>query len=103
MTHSYKRKFIVPSSSKLGKKYLVSLTEYGEWQCSCPHWIYRHLECNHIRKVKENPSKYEVDTYHTTDQLELNPTRRDNKDLTSSIKDNPSIRFLSSVENPSER
>lgn len=92
MTQEYIKKFIVPSRSTLGKTYLVSQTKFGQWQCSCPHWIFRHSECDHIRRVKANPSKYEVETWHTTDQLDLNPTRRDKKNPTSSKIDNPSIR-----------
>jgi len=45
--------------------YTVALTEDGEWQCSCPVWIYRRRECKHIRKVKENPSEYEISTEFT--------------------------------------
>ena len=32
--------------------YLV--TEFdGEWQCGCPHFLMRHLECKHIKFAKE--------------------------------------------------
>lgn len=75
----YVRKWIVPSHTTVGKEYLVSLTEHGEYQCSCMHWINRHLECSHIRDVKADPSKYEVSLDNTTIGIELNPTRRDDK------------------------
>jgi len=34
------------------KFYTVSLKFDGSYECFCPHWIYRHRECKHIRKVK---------------------------------------------------
>ena len=42
------------------KKYIVSETVDGEWQCSCPHWKFRRKECSHIRKAKANPEEYEI-------------------------------------------
>jgi len=41
----------VPSDSQPDKKYVVSIRN-GEWQCSCPVWIYRRQECKHIRRMK---------------------------------------------------
>lgn len=94
MVFKYRRKFIVPSKSTLGKEYLVSETIHGEWQCSCMHWINRHTDCNHIKDARANPSKYEVGLHKTTIGLELNPTRRDSKPFTSDKKDNPSVREI---------
>lgn len=41
----------VPSDSQPDKKYVVSIRN-GEWQCSCPVWIFRRQECKHIKRMK---------------------------------------------------
>ena len=51
----YSGKWSVPSSSEPNKTYTVSLTEDGDWECSCPQWIYRRRECKHIQQVKNSP------------------------------------------------
>jgi len=51
----YSQKWSVPSSSDPNKTYTVSLTADGEWECSCPQWIYRRQECKHIQRVKNSP------------------------------------------------
>lgn len=79
MTVKYVKKYTVLSDSVAGKEYLVSITENGQWQCSCKHWITRHVECKHIIRVKQNPEAYETSLGTTTVGLELNPSRRDNK------------------------
>lgn len=79
MTQKYAKKYIVPSENTVGTEYLVSITENGQWQCSCKHWTTRHVECKHIAKVKQNPEAYETSLGTTTVGLELNPSRRDNK------------------------
>lgn len=79
MTVKYVKKYTVPSDSVAGKEYLVSITEYGQYQCSCKHWTTRHVECKHILRVKENPEAFETSLGTTTVGLELNPSRRDNK------------------------
>lgn len=48
----YLRQWTVRSSSNSNKQYTVSLTHDGEYQCSCPQWIYKRLECKHIRSVR---------------------------------------------------
>jgi len=52
----YIRKWRVKSVSG-DKEYVVALTDKGEWQCSCPVWIYRRRECHHIRCVKSTPDR----------------------------------------------
>jgi len=51
-------------------EYLVSETEEGEWQCSCPQWKFRRQECKHIRKVRANPREYEVNSEWTSKTIE---------------------------------
>ncbi len=50
--HFYVAKYQVPSMTDPSKEYVVSLTQKGEWQCSCPRWtkskIYRRQDCKHI-------------------------------------------------------
>jgi hypothetical protein len=79
MTVKYIKKYTVSSDSVAGKEYLVSITEHGQWQCSCKHWTTRHVDCKHILKVRINPEAYETSIGTTTVGLELNPSRRDNK------------------------
>jgi hypothetical protein len=51
--HSFRvQKWEVRSHSDPNKYYTVSLRKDGVYECSCPHWIYRHKECKHIREVK---------------------------------------------------
>lgn len=87
MTQKYVKKYTVPSDSVAGKEYLVSITENGQWQCSCKHWTTRHVECKHIARVKANPEMYETSLGTTTVGLELNPTRRDSKPTVSRRKE----------------
>jgi hypothetical protein len=79
MTVKYIKKYTISSDSVAGKEYLVSITEHGQWQCSCKHWTTRHVDCKHILRVKSNPEAYETSLGMTTVGLELNPSRRDNK------------------------
>jgi Fanconi anemia group M protein len=50
------RSWRVPSESKPGVEYTVTLSEDGTWSCTCPHYTYRRTECKHILKVKEGLS-----------------------------------------------
>jgi len=43
----------VPSESRPGIEYTVTLGNDGTWSCTCPHYTYRRAECKHILKVKE--------------------------------------------------
>ena len=94
MTTKYIKKYTVPSDSVAGKEYLVSQTDKGEWQCSCKHWITRHVECKHILRVKQNPEKYETSLGTTTIGLELNPSRRDNKRIPLMTEDERELRAM---------
>ena len=38
--------------------YVVSLSDKGEWGCSCPAWKFNRIECKHIIRVKLNPERY---------------------------------------------
>jgi len=49
----YIRKWEVPSFTNPDKIYTVSLTKNGEYQCSCPQWIFRRKECKHIKMIRE--------------------------------------------------
>jgi hypothetical protein len=51
-TKIYKHQWEVPSHSK-DKTYKVSEKHTGEFVCSCPHNIFRKLECDHIREAQE--------------------------------------------------
>ena len=51
----YSQKWSVPSSSDPNKTYTVSLTADGQWECSCPQWIYRRQECKHMQRIKKKP------------------------------------------------
>lgn len=61
MATVYVKQWNVESNSSRGKFYKVSLTENGEYQCSCPAWIYRRKECSHIKMAKANPESQVID------------------------------------------
>lgn len=46
----------IPSSTRLKKKYVVRLFkgDFGEdvWMCNCPAFLFRKLECSHIKQAK---------------------------------------------------
>lgn len=48
----YKRQWEVASFSDTGKVYKVSEDMQGNFVCSCPHHIFRKVECKHIRMIK---------------------------------------------------
>jgi len=48
----YANKWNVRSHSDPSKSYMVSLTDDGQYECSCPQWIYRRKECKHIQQIK---------------------------------------------------
>jgi len=52
----YSNQWTVPSRSSPGKFYKVSVTPNGEWECSCPQWLYRRNagDCKHIKQVKNS-------------------------------------------------
>jgi Fanconi anemia group M protein len=50
------RSWRVPSESKPGIEYTVTLSDDGTWSCTCPHYTYRRAECKHILKVREELS-----------------------------------------------
>ncbi len=43
----------MPSESRPGVEYTVTLNDGGSWSCTCPHYTYRRNECKHILKVKK--------------------------------------------------
>ena len=47
------RSWRVPSETKPGVEYTVTLNDDGTWSCTCPHYTYRRTECKHILKVRE--------------------------------------------------
>jgi len=57
----YIRKWLVSSRTTSGKKYVVSLTKDGEYECSCPVWIFTRKECPHIQAVKKYEAKQPTD------------------------------------------
>ena len=62
----YIRKWEVPSFTNPDKIYIVSLTKNGEYQCSCPQWIFRRKECKHIKMIKER----EIDNPRFSERLD---------------------------------
>lgn len=46
----YKQQWKVQGSAT--KPYTVSLTDEGEWKCSCPRWIFHREVCRHIQDVQ---------------------------------------------------
>jgi len=50
----------VPSESKPGVEYTVTLGDDGAWTCTCPHYTYRRVECKHVLKIKEGPSAFKA-------------------------------------------
>jgi ERCC4-related helicase len=50
------RSWRVPSESKPGVEYTVTLGEDGTWSCTCPHYTYRRAECKHVLRVREELS-----------------------------------------------
>jgi hypothetical protein len=47
----YKAQWEVPSHTK-DKTYKVSEKWTGQFVCSCPHNIFRKVECDHIKEAK---------------------------------------------------
>lgn len=37
-----------------GNEYVVAQGKVGEFGCSCPAWIFRRIECRHIKYIKKN-------------------------------------------------
>jgi Fanconi anemia group M protein len=54
------RSWRVPSESKPGVEYTVTLSDDGTWSCTCPHYTYKRAECKHILKVKKGLSAPEA-------------------------------------------
>jgi Fanconi anemia group M protein len=50
------RSWLVPSESRPGVEYTITLSDDGSWSCTCPHYTYRRAECKHVLKVKEGLS-----------------------------------------------
>jgi hypothetical protein len=46
------RSWSVPSQSRPGVEYTVSVDDGGMWSCTCPHYTYRHTICKHIVMVQ---------------------------------------------------
>jgi ERCC4-related helicase len=46
------RSWRVPSQSRPGIEYTVSVDDGGVWSCTCPHYTYRHTICKHIVMVQ---------------------------------------------------
>jgi len=51
MSNAYVKFWYVQSHSDPNKQYKVSQRADGTYACSCPHWIYRHVQCKHILQV----------------------------------------------------
>jgi len=45
------RSWSVPSQSRPGVEYIVSVDDVGVWSCTCPHYTYRRPICKHIVMV----------------------------------------------------
>lgn len=47
------KKWKVKSKSDPNKFYFVTLKPNGKWTCTCPHFVYRKVDCGHIQFVKD--------------------------------------------------
>jgi hypothetical protein len=47
----YTRRFEVDSFTHSGQHYVVALNLNGNWECSCPVYIYRRRQCKHVDLV----------------------------------------------------
>lgn len=43
----------IKSTSDPSKKYQVTMVTEWDWQCTCPHFVNRHVECKHIKGVQK--------------------------------------------------
>jgi hypothetical protein len=52
--NNYVEVYRVPSDSVWNAAYMVAKTSTGEWNCSCPDWLYRRPEggCKHMLYVE---------------------------------------------------
>jgi hypothetical protein len=46
------RSWSIPSQSRPGVEYTVSVDDGGVWSCTCPHYTYRHTICKYIVMVQ---------------------------------------------------
>lgn len=53
MAIRYKRQWEVASFTDTRKVYKVSEDMEGHFVCSCPHHIFRKVECKHIRMIRD--------------------------------------------------
>lgn len=60
MSYKWVKKWAVPSDTSM-EIYTVSISVDEVWGCSCPHWKFRKMECDHIRKVKKEVAWKEGD------------------------------------------
>ena len=51
MNKNYVKQWFVPSDTNSEKVYKVSEKRDGKFVCSCPHNIFKKLECKHIEHV----------------------------------------------------
>jgi hypothetical protein len=49
------RSWRVPSESKPGVEYTVTLSDDGTWSCTCPHYTYAKLEPSTCNGPRECP------------------------------------------------
>ena len=50
------RSWEIPSQTRPGVTYTVSLDDRGEWSCTCPNYAYRRAVCKHIVAVQMESS-----------------------------------------------
>lgn len=52
MSQRWVQSWQMPSESRAGVEYTVSVSDDGTWGCSCPRWKFKRVECHHIQEKK---------------------------------------------------
>ena len=56
MADRWVKRWYIPKSKGHGT-WTVAVDRLGNWGCSCPVWIFKRLECHHIKLIKANGGK----------------------------------------------
>ena len=79
MSDKWIKRWPVPKSSGDGD-WIVAVDKDNNYACNCPHWIFRRIECKHIKEIKLNPvEKIRKEKPEYVLAMVLKPTLKDNK------------------------